>query len=197
MLLENTELINSKEDRGTYINGFIIERSAKLTDLLSVASITPSDGLLVSRTFKDLLEKYFLGENMFIPASIIKRGSLEKLVEYYLFVPEKRGYQYLNFDEYEFYYSHQKDRKFKIVNYIEYEYLYSKQKVNEILKCSQFRSKEAVFVNNSFPLDIGVIYWGDSFDLNTVYVSEELKVSIIQHNLSGIEFGDSIVVKST
>lgn len=176
------------------VDYFIIERGVKLTDLISVSSLSPSQGILISKRMKELFQQYNLGVHCFIPVLLKKRGSEQIVETYFLFIIEKKGYQHLDFAKYQFYYSNDKDNKFNIFSYQEYEQaLYSKA-LNVFLNCHNFKNDGFVYVKNTFPKDVGVIYWGDSICWNKIYVSETVKLMIENHKLSGIEFEEEVQI---
>jgi hypothetical protein len=71
---------------------FKLKPGAKLTDLLTQAAISSSTGLLLSKKFKELIEKFVMAEHKFYPALIEAYGSFHEYYWLHLVWPEGVSY---------------------------------------------------------------------------------------------------------
>lgn len=156
---------------------FELKKKATLTDVLSQATIS-ADGLLVSEKFKDILNSFSLITHRIYPVTInTKKASLT----YFWVHLSDTLKKYINYDASVFYWTEfecQQDM-LKIKSFD--DYLKKKQKhdmnwsvdIEEIALNSNFENNIDLFIFNPFDY--------------TIYISEALKKSISENNITGLD----------
>lgn len=158
-------------------------RGAKLTDLLSVVVISPMEGKIISKEFKDLLGNFDLPKHAFYKARVINSKNQEVLEkQYFLFRVLEHQNQHINFDRSEFYIKEWGEGEVAAIDIHNAEDLEISSKERG-LKAGQFVTPRFITLLPDVAFDIFSFRRFAGF-----FISERLKTAIEQSGLTGIRF---------
>lgn len=167
----------------------ILEKKAKLTDLISCPSIGFSSKLLVSGKFKDILEKNRKNGMQFFKAPIIKNNVM--IEDYWILNFYKFNYEYIDFPNSKISYTRKAD-DYKITYNTIKEYInlknfeqFEAKRLEAITKEESLSIEQVNLLNQNVNEDFFMIKYVFG---GLYFVSKKLKQEIEDAGCTGIEF---------
>lgn len=167
---------------------FELEKKAKLTDVLSQASVS-ANGLLVNEKTKAILEKYTMSEHRFFPASVMdKKGKIHSEYYWLHLVAREAYFDWIDFPK----------SKFLLEKGIgNFEEIQINSKEDYDLKVREADNMEIladivadkIVFTPAFNENLSVFVL-PKIDIH-VFITSELKEALVNNSISGIEFSDA------
>lgn len=175
-----TKFTDSFPDPAPDFSALAPETKAKMTDYISCAYINPYSGLLVNSKLKELLQKHELPPHKFYEFSITDRNGNSYNYNWMHFLSPKYAEEWINLRKSKFIL--QPD---KIAININSPSDYAEKKSK--LKGHQYIQAELASLYKQPYFDLFQIGFGDF----AIYISERLKESFINNNISGIDITET------